>query len=56
MLKRFLTDDSGATAIEYSLIIAVVSLAILGGLGQVMNAIHDNFNYVSDLVTDSAEQ
>jgi pilus assembly protein Flp/PilA len=35
-MKRFLTrfrdDDSGATAIEYGLIIALIFLAILGSL------------------------
>jgi len=31
MLKRFLQDESGATAIEYALIASLVSLAIIGG-------------------------
>jgi len=31
MLKRFLTDRSGATAIEYGLIATLISIAILGG-------------------------
>lgn len=30
MIKRFLCDESGATAIEYSLIGTLVSLAIIG--------------------------
>ena len=32
LISRFLTDTSGATAIEYALIASVVSLAILAGL------------------------
>jgi pilus assembly protein Flp/PilA len=40
MLKRFLVDESGATAIEYGLIAAAVSLAIItavNGLGSKLN-------------------
>ena len=33
MIRRFLEDKSGATAIEYGLIVAVLSLAIVGGVG-----------------------
>lgn len=32
MLKRFLQDENGATAIEYSLIGTLVSLAIIGAV------------------------
>ena len=38
MLQRFLKDETGATAIEYGLIVAVLSLAIVGGIGQAGNA------------------
>lgn len=31
-LQRLWKDDSGATAVEYGLIVACVTLAILGGL------------------------
>ena len=40
MLKTFLADESGATAIEYGLIAAGISLAIIAvvnGLGSKMN-------------------
>lgn len=39
-LKRFLTDESGATAIEYGLIAAGIALAIIAvvnGLGTSLN-------------------
>ncbi len=38
-LKAFLRDETGATAIEYGLIVAVLSLAIVAGISQVQNAI-----------------
>ena len=31
MLKQFWNDESGATAIEYGLIAALISIAIIGG-------------------------
>ena len=39
MLKRFLKDRSGATAIEYGLILTVLSLIIIGGIGTAGNAL-----------------
>jgi pilus assembly protein Flp/PilA len=39
LLLRFLTDETGATVVEYALIVAVLSLTIIGGIGQVFNSI-----------------
>ncbi|KRB21400.1 MULTISPECIES: Flp family type IVb pilin [Mesorhizobium] len=39
VLLRFLKDDNGATAVEYALIVMVLSLTIIGGIGQVFNSI-----------------
>ena len=47
MLKRFRKDERGATAIEYGIIVAVLSLAITGALGLTLNAIENNFLYAS---------
>ena len=33
MIRRFLKDEGGATAIEYGLIIALISLTIVAGVG-----------------------
>ena len=38
MLLRFLRDEKGTTAIEYSLIAALVALAIIGGVTSVGNS------------------
>jgi pilus assembly protein Flp/PilA len=41
VLKKFLRDESGATAIEYGLIAAGISVAIItvvGGLGTKLNS------------------
>lgn len=42
-MRRFLADENGATAIEYGLIIAVLSLAIVAGIGRMGNAISEMF-------------
>ncbi|AGB44131.1 MULTISPECIES: Flp family type IVb pilin [Mesorhizobium] len=39
VLVRFLEDENGATVVEYGLIIAVLSLTIIGGIGQVFNSL-----------------
>jgi pilus assembly protein Flp/PilA len=39
MLLRFLEDENGATVIEYGVIVAVLSLAIVAGIGQAFNAV-----------------
>ncbi|OHV86329.1 Flp family type IVb pilin [Mesorhizobium sp. ORS 3428] len=39
LLQQFVKDESGATAIEYGLIVAVLSLAIVAGVGKAADAI-----------------
>jgi pilus assembly protein Flp/PilA len=46
-IRRFLTDESGATAIEYGLIAAGISLAIIAivnGLGAKLNTKFTSLN------------
>ncbi|MBO6903251.1 MAG: Flp family type IVb pilin [Rhizobiaceae bacterium] len=39
MIKRFIEDRGGATAVEYGLIVAVLSLAIVAGVATATNSI-----------------
>ncbi|MCV0394069.1 MAG: Flp family type IVb pilin [Rhizobiaceae bacterium] len=39
MVRRFLKDEGGATAVEYGLIVAVLSLTIVAGARTAGNAI-----------------
>ncbi|WP_127521437.1 Flp family type IVb pilin [Mesorhizobium sp. Z1-4] len=39
MIKRFFHDRNGATAIEYGLIVTVLSLAIVAGVATATNSI-----------------
>ncbi len=45
LVTRFLKNESGATAIEYGLIAALISVAIIGGataLGTSIDAVFDS--------------
>ena len=53
LMKRFLADDRGATAIEYGLIAALISVAIIAGASLSGNSIGNNFNNVSDTLNAS---
>ena len=44
MLKKFLQDESGATAIEYGLIAALVSVAAIGALSAMGDSLQTMFN------------
>jgi pilus assembly protein Flp/PilA len=47
-IKSFLSDESGATAIEYGLIAALVSVAAIAALGSLGESLQDIFGVVSD--------
>jgi pilus assembly protein Flp/PilA len=48
LLNRFAKDESGATAIEYGLIAALIAVAIIVALGLLGNNLRATFNYVSN--------
>jgi pilus assembly protein Flp/PilA len=48
ILTRFVKNESGATAIEYGLIAALVAVAIIGALGLLGNDLGNTFNSVSN--------
>lgn len=53
LLARFAKDESGATAIEYGLIAALIGLAIVIGAGALGNSINDQFNRISEKLDES---
>ena len=53
-IKSFLSDESGATAIEYGLIAALVSVAAIAALGSVGNSLKDIFGVVSNELGNAA--
>jgi len=53
MFARFVKDESGATAIEYGLIAALIALAIIIGAGAVGNSIGSKFNGIANSLNDA---
>jgi pilus assembly protein Flp/PilA len=50
LVTRFLKDESGATAIEYGLIAALIAVAIIGGARTLGTRIGGTFNNVSNAI------
>ena len=51
--KRFLADESGATAIEYGLIAALIAVAIIAALNALSGNLQTVFNYVGTQLASS---
>ncbi len=51
ILKKIGKDESGATAIEYGLIAALVSVAAIGALTAMGNSLETMFQAVSNALT-----
>lgn len=51
--REFLADESGATAIEYGLIAALVGVAIIGGLRAFGNQTDGAWTSMSETVQDA---
>jgi pilus assembly protein Flp/PilA len=47
-LHQFIRDDSGATAIEYGLIAALIAVAIIGTVTAVGSSLNTTFTTVSN--------
>jgi pilus assembly protein Flp/PilA len=57
LIKNFVNDESGATAIEYGLIAALIAVAMIAGATQLGESIDDKFQDVStalDAVSETA--
>jgi pilus assembly protein Flp/PilA len=53
LLARFLKDESGATAIEYGLIAALIALAIMVGAGAVGSQLNTNFTTIDTKLSEA---
>jgi pilus assembly protein Flp/PilA len=53
IFARFLKDESGATAIEYGLIAALISVAIIAGASTLGDELSDTFNTLSGEMTNA---
>ncbi len=49
-IRRFARDDSGATAIEYGLIVALIAVVIIVGVTAVGTNLGTNFNSINTIL------
>ncbi|TCU26806.1 pilus assembly protein Flp/PilA [Rhizobium azibense] len=56
LFSRFLKDESGATAIEYGLIAALISVALIAGATTLGNSLNNTFQNISDKMVDAEAQ
>jgi pilus assembly protein Flp/PilA len=56
MFSRFLKDRSGATAIEYGMIIVCLSLVIIGGITSFGNEMETRFLEIGQFLKDTPTQ
>ncbi|QQK04032.1 Flp family type IVb pilin [Burkholderia sp. Bp9017] len=50
LIKRFLKEEDGVTAIEYGLIAGLVAIALITGLTQLSGGLNGLFNQVATQV------
>ena len=53
LFARFVKNESGATAIEYGLIAALIALAIMVGAGQLGNSLDAKFQELADTLDNA---
>ncbi|MEQ8308425.1 MAG: Flp family type IVb pilin [Hoeflea sp.] len=53
IFDRFVQDESGATAIEYGLIAALISVALITGATTLGNTLNAQFQSLSDKMNDA---
>ena len=55
LFARFVKDESGATAIEYGLIAALIALAIMVGAEMLGNAINNQFERIANKLNGTVD-
>ena len=53
IVKRFLKNESGATAVEYGLIAALIAVVIIAGATQLGNALNAKFQAIGSTVSSA---
>lgn len=56
LIRSFLRDESGATAIEYGLIAALIGTAVIGGMGVYGSELGNLFNYAGRTMANGLNQ
>ncbi len=55
LIERFMKDESGATAIEYGLIAALISVALITGATTLGDTLNNQFQELSNKMNDASD-
>ncbi|WP_137134897.1 Flp family type IVb pilin [Rhizobium sp. FKY42] len=55
IFARFVKEESGATAIEYGLIAALISVALIAGATTLGNKLNSQFNNISTYLNQASK-
>lgn len=55
LLRNILADQAGATAIEYGLMAALISIAAITAMGALGNSLSNTFNMVSTSMNNASD-
>jgi pilus assembly protein Flp/PilA len=56
LVARYAADESGATAIEYGLIVSLIAVAIVGVLGTLGMNLRDKANEIAEAIGDAGRR
>jgi pilus assembly protein Flp/PilA len=48
--KAFLSDETGASMVEYALVVSLIALAVTAAVGGVATALNTKFNAISTAI------
>lgn len=52
MIKRFMKDESGATMVEYAVLVALIAVAVIATVYLLGDEINKRFNEVKSCIAD----
>lgn len=55
LIRKFMSDRQGATAIEYALIAAIMGMAVISGFGAITGSLGTTLNVIETSVVDAAK-
>ncbi|MGL4199735.1 MAG: Flp family type IVb pilin [Allorhizobium sp.] len=55
LIRQMISDLRGATAIEYGLIAAIMSVALISGYGALTGSLLNTFNAVETQITNASK-
>lgn len=53
IIKNEITDEGGATMVEYALIVALIAVLLIGVISLMTGSISDLFTHIKDKITEA---